>query len=216
MRCHGSFILALMQERYYRAMQTHLNKPHTIVKGQNELLHSTLAGLVQKDGAFDTLMELVRGGDKEIRASLATLIDSEHPDFDRLFGHHGLGGEFGNSIGSVLMNMSELGRGQVWSPERLASNAARMRHCWSDKLSKATEYTTRAETSGAAMKRFSQDIRAYAVAHTNDQRLLGEIFAKLDRYDNALEQIGQAVEMVKSIVKPVALAPEPQQGVSPQ
>lgn len=158
-----------------------------------------LKQMFAEGGAFETLMRLVRAKKGEsLMQNLHGMLPHDSVEFDELFGHHGLGGEFGNGIGNTLMRANEymredppavIAKYRSGLPRYADDNGAQLgkhleeiRACWRDKPSKATEYTDQLETDGAAMKRIGRDIRAF----------VGKAFAA--KKHAAVELLGNSAE----------------------
>lgn len=153
---------------------------------------------------LSTLMRLVRGEKGESLAqALEPLLPQGSAGHARFFGHHGLGGEFGNSIGQTLMDMRGFLLSSPYDEARMLRNLERIRHCWREKWSKATEYGDRSEVAGAAMRRLGDEIQSYA----DERHAQGQfpdarhdtVCAQLTEYRAALDAIESLVVSIESM-----------------
>ncbi|MBA4274910.1 MAG: hypothetical protein C0436_04580 [Alphaproteobacteria bacterium] len=171
----------------------------TRIIGQRSIQREALDALVKPSGPFAALMELILGNNAStnMKIAIGDVVDQGSERYERLFGHHGLGGEFGNGIGNVLMRVQE----RMESPRfdgDYAALAERVRNCWRDKRSKATEYTDRSENVEQAMRRISAEIRACVNESGADAEKQTHMYGLLDRYDAALDAIDAAVRTIES------------------
>ncbi len=190
-------------------------EPTTQITGAHAVLKAMLTELVGKDGAFDTLMQLTRGFHGENLLQLfATELKESSEKYQALFSHHGLGGEFGNGIGSVLMHTRErMARND--QPEAINNYAERLRWCWRDKFSKATEYTDQSEKAGDAMWRLGRELREYAYTAQVAPGFREKVDALITKYEKALSDIESCVELIETL-KPVpqTLGQKPEANIS--
>lgn len=198
-KCHYSFIQSPSRARYIQAMNEPAAQADTHIMGQRSALREALDTLVEPFGPFATLMQLTRGtnASTNIIMAMGDIIHPASDRHDRLFGHHGLGGEFGNSIGGALMYVRE----RMESPRfdgDYTKLAERVRHCWRDKPSKATEYTDKSENVEQAMRRIGAEIRACVDERADDAKKQAHMHGLLDRYDAALDAINGAVRTIEA------------------
>lgn len=184
--------------------------PDNRVTGQQAQLRSMLDALMGEQGPFESLMRLTRGKTPEnLLNTLGPVVQDSTPDaMDDLLGHQGLSGEFGNGIGMMLLAVQGRRERTHDDPAALPAHAEKIRYCWRQKLSKATEYTSRSEVAGDAMKRYGREFRAFIDTHPIPPELHAHISAQLDRYDHAIDAIESFVSAVEQIQNgPQRLAP---------
>lgn len=200
------------------------HRPTTQVTSAQALARAQLDTVLGEEGALAVLRRLVNGT-KGTRISEALQPALYTPstgtvdlatigaDYERLFGHEGLGGEFGNGIGNTLMRAKDyihpvgenvhLVRYDNDNGMQLPKYLGDIRHCWREKWSKATEYGDRSEVAGAAMQRLGNDIQHYA-DQQHAQGLLPDtnyhtVCMQLTEYRAALAAIESLVVAIEAL-----------------
>lgn len=180
-------------------MEKNTARPDTHITGQHALLQEMLGELLGEQGAFQALMRLTRaGGEESLLTALGPLVRAHAPGrMDDMLGHNGLCGEFGNGIGTALMWAKARRDRADHDPAQLPADMERIRYYWRDKLSKATEYTSKAEVGGEAMKRYGREFRAFIDTHPVPPALHARISAQLDTYDRAIGAVESLVSTLE-------------------